>query len=237
MPNSGKKVRDSLRLALSSDLCGRFCACSGGSGSTFPAFGELQVAHQVIGHVHEADLRLGTGQPDGADEFAAHAVLLEAEDVLEAGADLGAPAVVGFLLGAERLPGLAFLADVARSRPRPAPPRSPRCGRALSAQTPASELSGSTRASKTWLSCTFAGVTAKVRVSLYAASTSIWFLYPKEPLPCFFVQRASTFFCSRLASLQSCGTSLSLMRRFYSRLLRWIGTGTMDASTICHCLA
>ena len=112
MADSGKKVRECLRFALPSGLSGRSSAFSGGSGRTVPAFGQLQVAHQVVGQVHEADLHLGAGQPDGADDLATHAVLLETEDMLDAGAHLGALAVSRFLLGVERLPGLALLADV-----------------------------------------------------------------------------------------------------------------------------
>jgi hypothetical protein len=74
-------------------------------------FDDPQVAHQVVDQVHEADLHLGTGQSDGADELAAHAVLLKSKDVLDAGADLGALAIVDMLLGAECL---ALLADVDR---------------------------------------------------------------------------------------------------------------------------
>ena len=67
MADSGGKVRDFLRFALPGGLFGRFCAFSGDSGRTYPAFGQLQVTHQVVGHVHQADFRLGACQTDGAD--------------------------------------------------------------------------------------------------------------------------------------------------------------------------
>jgi hypothetical protein len=72
---------------------------SGGSGRTFPAFGELQVAHQIVGHVHEARLDLGARQPDSPDALSAHAVVLVADDVLDAGTDIAMLAAVGLASG------------------------------------------------------------------------------------------------------------------------------------------
>ena len=86
-------------------------AVSGHYGRTFPAFGELQVTHEVIGQVHEANLDFGTSQSDGADEFPPHAVFLKAEDVLDPGMDLGTFAVVGLLLVSERVGTVSFFVD------------------------------------------------------------------------------------------------------------------------------
>ena len=73
----------------------------------------MQVAHEIVGEVHAAELDLGSGLADGADERAANAVVLEAEDVLDARAGLGADAVGRLLLVGERLVALTLLADVA----------------------------------------------------------------------------------------------------------------------------
>src|SRR5262252_6571871 len=91
---------------------GRSLGGSSDSQRTFPTFGELQVAHQIVSQVHQADLELGPSQTNGADEFPTHAVLLEAEDMLDAGANLGARAIVCLLFVRERLVVLTFLANV-----------------------------------------------------------------------------------------------------------------------------
>jgi hypothetical protein len=107
--NYNEDVPDSLRSVLPSGLLGRFTAFSAGSRRTFPAFANLHVTHQVVGQIRQANLDLGTGQPDGADELSSHTVLLEPEDVLgDTRAHLGALAVSRPLLGAEQVPGLAL---------------------------------------------------------------------------------------------------------------------------------
>lgn len=91
----------------------RFACSSGERGRTNPWFGELEVAQQVVGQIHTADLDLGPRLADCTDELAAHAVLLEAEDVLDTRAHLGTAVVGRLLLVAERLVVLTLLADVA----------------------------------------------------------------------------------------------------------------------------
>lgn len=76
-------------------------------------FGELQVAHQVVGQVYAADLDLGPCRADGADDFAASAILLEAKHVIDTRAHLGAATVDCLLLVGKRLIALTLLADVA----------------------------------------------------------------------------------------------------------------------------
>ena len=76
-------------------------------------FAELEVAHQVIGQVHAADLDLGSRLADGADELAAHAVVLKAEDVLDKRARLGAEAVGRLLLVVQGLVPPTLLAEMA----------------------------------------------------------------------------------------------------------------------------
>ena len=83
---------------LPGNLFGLPLVTSGGGRCTCPVFGELPIAHQVAGQVHQADLNVSPRQANGADEFPPHAVFLEAEDVLDTGADLGARAVVRLLL-------------------------------------------------------------------------------------------------------------------------------------------
>jgi hypothetical protein len=70
-----QKVSCNSRFLLQNRLCGRLAGFSGDSGRTSPVFGQLQVAHQAVGQLHEADLDRGTGHPDGADELDAHAVV------------------------------------------------------------------------------------------------------------------------------------------------------------------
>ena len=83
---------------LPGSLFGLPLITSGGGRYTYPVFGELPIAHQVVGQVHQADLYFSPRQANGVDEFPPHAVFLEAEDVLDTGADLGARAVVRLLL-------------------------------------------------------------------------------------------------------------------------------------------
>jgi len=73
---------------LPGSLFGLPLVTSGGGRCTCPVFGELPIAHQVAGQVH-----LSPRQANGADEFPPHADFLEAEDVLDTGADLGARAL------------------------------------------------------------------------------------------------------------------------------------------------
>ena len=107
----GKKRLGTRLVCYQPALLGPFLAVSGHYGRTFPAFGELQVTHEVIGQVHEANLDFGTSQSDGADEFPPHAVFLKAEDVLDPGTDLGTFAVVGLLLVSERVGTVSFFVD------------------------------------------------------------------------------------------------------------------------------
>jgi len=84
---------------LPGSLFGLPLVTSGGGRCTCPVFGELPIAHQIVGQVHQADLHFKSlRQANGADEFPPHADFLEAEDVLDTGADLGARAVVRLLL-------------------------------------------------------------------------------------------------------------------------------------------
>ena len=113
---------------LPGSLFGLPLVTSGGGRCTCPVFGELPIAHQVVGQVYQADLHLSPRQANGADEFPPHAVFLEVKDVLDTGADLGARAVVRLLLVGRRLVALTFLANVTLSNQRSAGlPPSPHC--------------------------------------------------------------------------------------------------------------
>ena len=65
---------------------------------------QLQIAHDVVGEVHQRDHGLGPSQSYGADEFAAHGVMLKAKDMLDPGADGGAQAVEALLCALSGLP-------------------------------------------------------------------------------------------------------------------------------------
>ena len=68
--------------------------CSG-KRRTDPVSSSLQptIALQVITKIHQTHLRPSPNASDGADEFAAQGVFLEAKDMLHAGTDLRALAI------------------------------------------------------------------------------------------------------------------------------------------------
>ena len=81
------------------------------AGSRCAALELNQPAH-IVNQVDHANLRLGTGHADGADELATHRRFLKAKHMLDANPYLRA-GLVGFSLSlVERLAAVSFVMDV-----------------------------------------------------------------------------------------------------------------------------
>lgn len=77
--------------------------------------------HQIAGHVHEAHLDLGARQPDRPDALSADAVLLEADDVLDAGTDIAMLAAVGLASARLKVGQSRCVSTVYAETPQPRP--------------------------------------------------------------------------------------------------------------------